>query len=487
MIFEIGFNLFTIIWVIFLLYCIRSCIRPKNFPTGPIILPFIGSAWTIPAKGVEFSIPKWVKKYGNTIGHKLYYEKLAIFCENADIYDGLKHPNFQGRYQSKLFMQRTRNKPLGFFFSDDETWSEVRRFTLRYFGTVFNTELETILHDELLEEFNSIRCGKITDIDGKFMKTPLNVILRILTGTHRKNYQHQIDDLQAKTEKAFIEGRVNGIELVYPISRGLFKNYIQLDAIKAAHGFLKERLEEHKQNFDELDIKDYTDAFINESKKELELYGKVVNFTDDEFLSCGIDMLQAGNESSGKTIEFLLMYVALTQRVQDELHEEIDRVVGQSRYPTLNDKIRMPYLESTIYEAMRINPISPNGVLHRVTEDTHFKGYFLEKDTLLYFAVKYAMNDPKKWKNPDEFMPERFMGGDRSKKRLPNFGLGKRSCIGEVLAKNFMFLYLAYFFQRYSIQFPSGYKPSTYPILGLTNGPQPFKLIISERKNVNRL
>ena len=54
----------------------------------------------------------------------------------------------------------------------------------------------------------------------------------------------------------------------------------------------------------------------------------------------------------------------------------------------------MPYLEATIYEGMRIEPNVPLGVMHRVTKDTNFKGYFLEKvntrlnSTILSFKLK---------------------------------------------------------------------------------------------------
>ncbi|XP_065207645.1 farnesoate epoxidase-like [Planococcus citri] len=482
MFFEIDANIFLVaLLVIFLLYCIKDCKRPKNFPNGPTFLPFIGTSWILPAKGSEKLIPEWRKKYGNLVGHKLYQEKLVFFCGSQEIIEGLKHPNFQGRYITKYLMQRTLNKPLGFFFAEDETWSEVRRFALRYFGTVFTKELETILHDELLEELNNIRSGEIHIINGAFMKSPLNVILRIMTGVYRKDHEAQIDDMQEKTEKAFIAGRLTGIELVYPVLSGFFQNHLQVDATLAIQEFLKARLEEHRKTFDPQDIRDYADAFINESVKEIQLHGKIMNFSDAEFLSCGIDLIQAGNESVGKTIQFTLLYVALNQRIQLKLHEEIDQIIGPDRYPTLNDKTNMPYLEAVIHEGMRIDPIAPVGVIHRVTKDTQFREYFFEKDTLINFALKYAMHDPELWQNPEEFSPERFLGNDGLKKKILNFGLGKRSCIGEVFSRNFMFLYLSYFFQRFSIKLPDNYKPSTDPILGFTNGPKPFKLIITKR------
>lgn len=45
--------------------------------------------------------------------------------------------------------------------------------------------------------------------------------------------------------------------------------------------------------------------------------------------------------------------------------------------------------------------------------------------TLIIFALGHAMQDPEHWENPDEFVPDRFLDDDRSKKKLPNFGLGR--------------------------------------------------------------
>lgn len=64
------------------------------------------------------------------------------------------------------------------------------------------------------------------------------------------------------------------------------------------------------------------------------------------------------------------------------------------------------------------------------------------------------------------------------------FFIGRRSCIGEILVKNIMLLFVARFFQKYKIQLPVGYEnPRTEPRLGVTNGVYPFKLIISNRQD----
>lgn len=61
---------------------------------------------------------------------------------------------------------------------------------------------------------------------------------------------------------------------------------------------------------------------------------------------------------------------------------------------------------------------------------------------------------------------------------------GKRSCVGEVVARKTMFLSVAYFFQKYSISLPKGYeRPDTEPLLGFTNCPKVFHLVVTERQS----
>lgn len=53
-----------------------------------------------------------------------------------------------------------------------------------------------------------------------------------------------------------------------------------------------------------------------------------------------LDILQAGNESTEKTIIYLLLHVALNPHVQEKIHEEIDRVLDRDGMPDLKNKSR---------------------------------------------------------------------------------------------------------------------------------------------------
>lgn len=52
--------------------------------------------------------------------------------------------------------------------------------------------------------------------------------------------------------------------------------------------------------------------------------------------------------------------------------------------------------------------------------------------------------DEEIFKNPQEFRPERFMENNNLEKRLIPFGIGKRACPGESLARAELFLVIRF-------------------------------------------
>ena len=47
--------------------------------------------------------------------------------------------------------------------------------------------------------------------------------------------------------------------------------------------------------------------------------------------------------------------------VQKKAQEELDRVIGRSRVPTLEDRDRLPYIRATLREILRWRPAAPLG------------------------------------------------------------------------------------------------------------------------------
>ena len=56
-----------------------------------------------------------------------------------------------------------------------------------------------------------------------------------------------------------------------------------------------------------------------------------------------------------------MMAMALHPEKQRLAQEEIDRVIGTERLPTINDRSQLPYVNAIIKETMRWKPAVPMG------------------------------------------------------------------------------------------------------------------------------
>jgi cytochrome P450 len=79
-------------------------------------------------------------------------------------------------------------------------------------------------------------------------------------------------------------------------------------------------------------------------------------------------------------------------------------------------------------------------VPHKSLCDTTLGGFKVPKDTVVLASIFNLHNDKGIWGDPENFRPERFLGGD-GKLNLKNdfslpFGAGRRLCAGETFARN---------------------------------------------------
>lgn len=69
----------------------------------------------------------------------------------------------------------------------------------------------------------------------------------------------------------------------------------------------------------------------------------------------------------------------LFPEVQKHAQEEIDRVVGPDRIPTMADEPNLPYIRACVKESLRWMPATPLGIPHAVTRDDEYMGYTIPK------------------------------------------------------------------------------------------------------------
>ncbi|XP_056120582.1 cytochrome P450 2F2-like [Rhinichthys klamathensis goyatoka] len=168
------------------------------------------------------------------------------------------------------------------------------------------------------------------------------------------------------------------------------------------------------------------------------------------------------------------------------MQREIDRVIGRNRVPTMEDKKSLPFTDAVIHEVQRFLDIVPLNVPHYAMKDITFRGYVIPKDTVIIPMLHSVLRDEVQWETPWTFNPEHFLDVNGNFKNNPAFipfSAGKRSCVGESLARMELFLFIVSLLQKFSFsspQGPDGIDPSP-ELSSFANMPRFYELIASPR------
>ncbi|KAJ4486287.1 cytochrome P450 2 Le.CYP2 [Lentinula aciculospora] len=152
------------------------------------------------------------------------------------------------------------------------------------------------------------------------------------------------------------------------------------------------------------------------------------------------------------SVSSFILAMCLHPNIQLKGQEEINRVIGQDRLPTFEDRRYLPYVEAIYREVMRLYPPVPLGFPHISMEDDFYRGHFIPKGctTLPDLRLNHlrAMNrNPNMYTDPDQFLPERYLesstGPFESIDNIYAYGFGRRVCAGRHIADNTVWLTIA--------------------------------------------
>jgi cytochrome P450 len=172
------------------------------------------------------------------------------------------------------------------------------------------------------------------------------------------------------------------------------------------------------------------------------------------------DLIAGGTESSAVTVEWAISELLKKPEVIAKATEELDRVIGRSRWVTEKDIPQLPYVDAIVKETMRLHPVAPLLVPRLAREDATVDGYDIPAGTRVLVSVWSIGRDPALWDAPEEFMPERFLGSKLDVKgqdyELLPFGSGRRMCPGYSLGLKVIQVSLANLLHGFTWSLPNG-------------------------------
>ncbi|CAE6444484.1 unnamed protein product [Rhizoctonia solani] len=161
-------------------------------------------------------------------------------------------------------------------------------------------------------------------------------------------------------------------------------------------------------------------------------------------------MFPAGSETTVASFMIFVLAMTLYPEAQRKGQEEIDRIVGTDRLPTMKDQDSLPYINAIIQEIVRWQPVTPLGMPHRVIQDDVYKGYLIPKGATILGNVWAITRDPEVYTEPESFNPDRFY--QKETLPAPGFGWGRRICPGQHIAEASLFIAVASVLAAFNIQ-----------------------------------
>ncbi len=141
--------------------------------------------------------------------------------------------------------------------------------------------------------------------------------------------------------------------------------------------------------------------------------------------------LVAGHETTATALAWAFERVLLHPAIYGRLKQEVQQAGGKSAPP---EKLAaLPYLDATVKEVLRLRPVIP--FIGRVLQQPmRLAGYDLPKGTAVAACIYLAQRNPAVYKDPEEFLPDRFLSGQPDPASFLPFGGGIRRCIGAAFA-----------------------------------------------------
>ncbi|KAI9262142.1 cytochrome P450, partial [Phascolomyces articulosus] len=171
---------------------------------------------------------------------------------------------------------------------------------------------------------------------------------------------------------------------------------------------------------------------------------------DDDILVTAADLVTAGTETMAATLLWLFAILSTQREAQERIQEELaDFISEYQRLPDFSERNAFPYLVAVQKECLRFRPTTPFGESHEVEEDVAWREHVIPAGTTIVTNMYSMHTDPSIYKNPEEFIPDRFLdhtapmassaNAKVEQRDHFNFGWGRRVCPGAHLAEAQMF------------------------------------------------
>nr|WP_199001770.1 cytochrome P450 [Flavobacterium sp. ASV13] len=418
--------------------------KKYNYPNRLSILRFFLDAEGVRKNPIPFH-KRYFDQLGDSFSLKIGYSKHIILSRDNEIAQYILQKNQKNYHKSKfqsVYLSKYLGK--GLLTVDGDFWLKQRRLIQPAFHKQKMNQLVENMNQTIVSELDVLETEKTVDLFPVMSQLAFNVVAKSL-------FQLSISDQKLNRIKFITEEVQNFLikEIRLPHKAwwfslsGQVKRHLEL--AEENNQIIKEIIEERVASKKE--INDLLNMLL-ETRYEDTGEGMSVKQLVDEIKVLFI----AGHETTANALTFTLYLLGTHPEIQQKIYNEIVEIESQTT-DIVEQLQKMTYTNAVLNESMRLYPPAWITDRHNVSDDT-LAGYYIKKETLIGVSFYELHRNPKYWQNPDEFIPERFLGEQKkqSMQYFYPFGAGPRMCIGSGFAIYEMCLTIAHILKKYTIK-----------------------------------
>ncbi|KAI1904303.1 hypothetical protein AGOR_G00004280 [Albula goreensis] len=457
---------------------------------GPKPIPLIGNVLEV-GSNPHLSLTAMSERYGPVFQIQIGMRPVVVLSGSDTVRQALikQGEDFAGRPDLYSFQYINDGKSLAFSTDQAGVWRARRKLALnalRSFATIegSSSEYSCVLEEHVSKEGEYLvkQLSNVMEASGSFdpfrhiVVSVANVICGMCFG---RRYTHDDQELLSLVNLSDEFGRVvgsgNPADFI-PFLRFLPNRTMRafIDINDRFNAFVQKIVKDHYTSFDKNNIRDITDSLIDHCEDRKLDENSNTQVSDEKIVGIVNDLFGAGFDTISTALSWAVVYLVAYPEIQEKLHQELREHVGMDRSPRLSDKSSLPLLDAFILELFRHSSFLPFTIPHCTTKNTSLNGFFIPKNTCVFINQWQVNHDPTTWKDPSTFSPERFLNADSMSinkmeaEKVMLFGMGKRRCIGEVIGRNEVFLFLAILVQKMHFHEVPGNTLDMTPEYGLT-------------------
>ncbi|XP_057781299.1 6,7,8-trihydroxycoumarin synthase-like [Salvia miltiorrhiza] len=462
-----------IILLLYILYKTKHQAK-TTLPPGPPPLPLIGNLHQLAgAADPHIYLHQVSRKYGPIIHMKLGSTPLVVISSSKLAKQVLKIQDSSFCSRPKLLVQQklSYNSSDLVFTPYNERWREMKKVThIHLLNPKKVQSFRPLREEEISRMITKIRSSCSDNRAVNLSEATMAAASRLASaicfgkryeegGSEARRYGRIVRGFDALMTAFFVSDYFPALSWVDKIS-GKMRDADRM--CKDMDSFYQELIDERLDSRARVEVE--------EEEKEKDMLSVLIKLIEDKSSSTHLtwdnikallmDMISASSETIPASTIWTMTALIKAPKVMKKLQNEIRSLVGEKGKVDEDDLPKLPYLKAVINETFRMYPPGPLLVPRESMETSILDGYEIAPKTRVYVNAYAVGRDPEYWKNPDEFIPERFLNSNIDFKGqdfgLIPFGSGRRMCPGMNMGHLSMELMVANLLYCFDWELPKG-------------------------------